>query len=103
MKYVPLILSALVLAAHFLRTGNLVVVALILCAPLLLLVRQRWVVIALQVGLGVAALEWIRTAVTIAQERAATGAPTTRMFVILGGVALFTALSALPLRRVTTS
>lgn len=81
------------------RLLRVVAVALILCAPLLLLVRRRWAVVALQIGLALAALEWIRTALAIAHERAALGAPTTRMFVILGAVALFTAVSALPLRR----
>src|SRR5947209_4089301 len=98
LRLLPLLLSAVVMAAHFLRTGNLLIVALILCAPLLLLTRRRSAVVALQIGLGIAALEWIRTALTIAHERAAIGAPTTRMFVILGAVALFTAISALPLR-----
>jgi len=95
------------MAAHFLRGGNVTMVVLILCAPLLLLVRRRWSVIALKAALGLAAIEWIRIAVGIANERAASGAPSTRMFVILGAVALFTALSALPLGatrpRVTVS
>jgi hypothetical protein len=48
--------------------------------------------------LVIATIEWLRTAFEIANERAATGAPATRMFVILGSVAIFTVLSALPLR-----
>jgi len=102
LRLLPLLLSTLVLAAHFLRSGNVVTVAIILCAPLLVLARRRWAVVALQIGLGLAAIEWLRTALLIARERAEIGAPTTRMFVILGSVALFTAVSALPLRRLAT-
>ena len=99
MRYLPLALSSLVLAAHFFRAGNYGFVALVLIAPFLLLTKTRWAVIAVQGMLALAAAEWIRTALAIARERAALGAASTRMFVILGGVALFTLLSALPLRR----
>ena len=103
MRYFPLALSSLVLAAHFFRAGNYGFVAFVLVAPLLLLTRTRWSVVAVQVMLAFAAAEWVRTALAIARERAALGAPATRMFVILGGVALFTLLSALPLRRTVST
>jgi len=97
-KYVPLAVSAILIAAHFLRSGNILVTIVCLAAPLLLLVRTPAVRIAVQIMLVIAAAEWVRTAFVIAQERAASGAPVTRMFVILGSVALFTLLSAIPLR-----
>ena len=97
-RFVPLGLSALLLAAHFLRAGNVALVILCLASPLILAAGTRWSVIVVQGLLIVAAAEWIRTAVLIAQERAATGAPVTRMFLILGTVAVVTLLSALPLR-----
>lgn len=99
MRYLPLALSSLVLAAHFFRSGNFGFVAFVLIAPFLLVTKTRWSVIAVQGMLALAAAEWIRTAMAIARERAAVGAPATRMFVILGCVALFTLLSAVPLRR----
>jgi hypothetical protein len=97
LRVTPLVISTLVIAAHFFRSGNYGFVIFALVCPLLLWTRQRWAVVAVQVLLGIAAIEWIRTAVSIAWDRAALGAPTTRMFVILGAVALFAALSALPL------
>jgi hypothetical protein len=103
LRVTPLVVSALVIAAHFFRSGNYGFVIFALVCPLLLMTRQKRAVMTVQLLLGIAAIEWIRTAVGIARERAAFGAPTTRMFVILGAVALFTALSALPLRRVTAS
>jgi hypothetical protein len=97
-RFVPLGLSAVLLAAHFLRSGNIALVVLCLTAPLVLVARTRWSVIVVQGLLIVAAGEWIRTALLIAQERTAAGAPVARMFVILGIVAAVTLLSALPLR-----
>jgi len=99
MRFVPVALSSLLIAAHFLRNGDLFVAILCLAAPLLLLLRKPVITIAVQVMLVIAAVEWLRTAFAIAQERAAAGAPTARMFAILGSVALFTLLSAAPLKR----
>lgn len=99
LRHVPLVLSALLLAAHFYRSGRVGVVALVLAVPLLLITRERWATIAVRLFLALAAIEWLRTAFVIAQERQALGAPFARMLVILGTVALFTAASALPLRR----
>jgi hypothetical protein len=98
-RYVPVVLSAVLIAAHFLRGGNILVTIACLAAPLLLLLRKPVVTIVVQLMLVIAAVEWLRTAFTIAQERAVTGAPATRMFVILGSVSLFTLLSAVPLKR----
>jgi hypothetical protein len=98
-RVLPLIISSLLIGAHFLRGGNILVTIVCLAAPLLLLIRKPAVRIVLQIMLVIAAIEWLRTAFVIAQERSAYGAPVTRMFVILGSVALFTLLSALPLRR----
>ena len=98
-KYLPVAVSALLIAAHFLRSGNIPVTIICLAAPLLLLLRRRAVTIGVQIMLVIAGIEWVRTAFEIAQERAASGAPTTRMFAILGSVALFTFLSAVPLKR----
>ena len=98
-RFIPLAFSSLLIAAHFLRSGDLVVAILCLAAPLLLLLRKPAVPIAVQVMLVISAAEWLRTAFAIAQERAASGAATGRMFAILGSVALFTLLSAAPLKR----
>lgn len=97
-RFMPLGLSAMLLAAHFLRSGEIGLVILCLTAPLILVTRTRWSVIVVQFLLIVAAGEWIRTALLIAQERAAAGAPVARMFLILGTVAALTLFAALPLR-----
>ena len=103
MRYVPVAISALVLAVHFLRGGTLLFVAIASATPLLLLTRRAGAVRAVQGALLAGAIMWLVTAIRIGEMRHAIGAPSTRMFLILGAVAVFTALSALPLRSVPPS
>ena len=90
----PVVLSALLQAAHLFRfLGPVGVVALL---PLALLAsRRRAAARVLQVLLVAGALEWLRATAVFASERIAMGQPFGRLVAILGGVALFTALSAL--------
>ena len=69
--------------------------------PALLLVRAPWASGVLQVALAIGVLEWLRTAWLFAAARAAVGLPYTRLLLILGGVALITAVAALALRSRT--
>jgi hypothetical protein len=91
---VPAVLSLLVLAAHFLRSGQFVLVAVALLAAALVVVRRAWAARALQVVLALAAVEWVRTLLGLVADRRAEGRPFVRMAVILGAVALTAALSA---------
>lgn len=92
---VPIILSFLLLAAHFFRFGQIALVALALLLPLLLLVRKPWAARVAQVALLLGAAEWVRTIIVFASARMTVGYPYLRMALILGAVALFTAGSAL--------
>jgi hypothetical protein len=91
---VPVVLSLLVLAAHFLRAGNTLLVALVLATIALLAVRRGWAARAIQVVLVLGAVEWTRTLLRLASERSAAGQPYLRMVLILGGVTIATAMSA---------
>ncbi len=93
----PAALSALVLAAHFLRGGNYLVVLALLAFVPLLAVRRRWVPVVVRLTLWLGAAVWLYTLARFAAERMRLGEPWLRLAVILGGVAAFTALSALPL------
>jgi hypothetical protein len=73
-------------------------VALSLALPLLLLVQERWSVRAVQAGLVLGALEWVRTLALFAGQRMEAGRPWGRLAVILGVVAALTALSALAVK-----
>lgn len=98
LSFLPVVLSLLVLGAHFLRTGNMVLVAAALAPVVLLGVRRRWAARVIQLVLVIGAVEWIRTLVALAAARAEAGQPLIRLCLILGGVALLTALSALVFR-----
>ena len=99
--YMPVVVSLLVLAAHFLRAGNGVAVAVLLLLIPALFVRRSWTVRLVQVALIVGALEWLRTLYVLAQMRSAQGEPYTRMAVILGVVAAVSLVSALILETKT--
>jgi len=95
----PVWLSLLLLAAHFYRAQNLPLAVVSLMLVALLLVRKPWIARVAQAGLGLGALEWLRTLAIFAQERLAMGQPWLRLALILGAVAIFTALSTLVFRH----
>ena len=98
MRVVPIVLSALLIAAHFSRAGNTGMVAVSLAFPALLLVRRPWAARGVQAGLLLAAIEWFWTLANLARQRIASGEPWLRLALILGTVALLTAASALVFR-----
>ncbi len=98
---IPTVLSSLLLAAHFLRHGILILVVASLLLPCFLFIHRVWAVRLVQVALVIGMLEWIRTLVTTAIQRLEDGASWKRMAVILGIVALWTLGSALLLETPT--
>ena len=93
------VLSALALGAHFLRSGNLVVVLIVAATPLLLLFRSPWAVRSLQVILALGAIEWLRTCLALYRVRVAMGEPWLRMVLILVAVAATSALAGILLEK----
>jgi len=98
-RLLPVLLSALLLAAHFSRHGLTLLMPVALAVPAVLLVRRPWVPRVMRAVLLVAALEWVRTGIVLGQARVAAGEPWVRMAVILGAVAGVTAASALVFRN----
>jgi hypothetical protein len=98
LRLIPVILSLLLLGAHFFRASEMIFVYTAVVLIFLLLIRKTWVPWLIQFALFLGAVEWIYTLILFAQFRASQGMPWTRMAVILGGVALFTALSGLVFR-----
>ena len=94
-------LALLLLGAHFFRAALVPLTVVCLGLVALLFVRARWAWLTLQVALAIGTLEWLRTAWEFASMRAAMGQTYTRLLVILGSVALVTALAALALRTRT--
>jgi len=98
LRLAPVALAAALLAAHFYRAGALVPLFATLVAGAMLFVRRPWAARGLQAGLVLGALEWLRTLALLVQARQATGQPYLRLALILGAVALATALAALVFR-----
>lgn len=91
----PVILSFLLIAAHFQRAGHAFMALACLLAPGLLYVTRPWSVRILQTLLLLAAAEWLRTLLFLVQLREEHGLPWTRLAVILALVAILTGGSAL--------
>lgn len=92
---VIIVLSLVVLGAHFLRYGNAIGVSASLALIGLLFLRKAWVARLVQAALIIGALEWIHTLYELIQMRMAQGAPVARMAAILGVVIVVTIASAL--------
>ena len=95
LRLLPVIVSLVLLAAHFYRAELPVLVGLCAFLPLLLFLRRPWVPQLFQGILVLGALEWLRTLYMLAAMRTGFDQPWGRLAVILGAVALFTAFSAL--------
>jgi hypothetical protein len=93
------VVAAVLIAAHFLRVGDMVVVALCLATPLLFLVRRHWSLLVLQWLAYMAAAIWLFTAWQIVDMRLAFGQPWLRAALILLAVAVFSMLAGGLLRR----
>jgi hypothetical protein len=87
-------LALLLLAAHFFHAGAGLVAAICILLITLLFVPRAWAGRLLQVVLALGAIEWILTAYTLAQVRLRHGDPYLRLVIILGSVALLTAVAA---------
>ena len=95
LKLLPVILSFMLLGAHFYRSGLTALTAACIALPFLLLLPKPWVARLMQIVLVIGALEWLRALYFFAAMRVAFGEPWTRLALILGAVAMFTALSAM--------
>ena len=101
LRLLPVFISFLLLAAHFFRSGQVVISIVLLSLLSLLFLRNAWVPRVIQLILLLGTVEWLRTIYSVAQVRIELGMPWMRMAIILGVVALFTALSCLVFRNGT--
>lgn len=98
LQLLPVVLSLIVLGAHFMRAGSGIMVLIVLLLLGLLFVRRLWAARVVQAALLLGAVEWARTLVRLVAWRSQDGQPVLRLIVILGSVALFTGLSTLMFR-----
>ena len=95
LRLIPVILSFLLLSAHFYRSGQVVLAAICFALMFLLFIRKSWIPRLFQWLLILGSLEWLRSLYYFAAMRIAWDQPWTRLAIILSAVALFTALSGL--------
>jgi len=87
------ILAAALIAAHFLRAGSVIGVALCLATPLLFLVRRRWSLLVLEWLIYGAAIVWLASAWQIVAMRQSLGQPWHLAAAILVAVAAISVLA----------
>ncbi len=92
-RIIPFILTCILIGAHFMRDGNRLLTLLSIIFPLLLLIKQRWVLIVSQIFAYIGAWLWVGTAIEIAEMRMLFNEDWTRMAIILGTVAAFSVWS----------
>jgi hypothetical protein len=87
-------LALLLLAAHFFRNGLFLLAAISAGLAPLVLVSRPWAALMLRAALALGSIEWLRIGWVLFERRALAGQPYTRMLLILGAVAAFTAVAA---------
>jgi len=81
------------LAAHFSRANNNILAVLTLAIPLLLFVKKKWVIDALQIVSYLAALVWVYGGYQYIQLRIEAGDDWVRLLFIMGAIALYSVWS----------
>ena len=92
-RLIPVILSCLILAAHFYRSGTIVLSILCVLVAFLPFYKATLIPRLMQLFLILGTLEWIRIIIIRISERMDLGEPWLRLLIILGFVALITLLS----------
>jgi hypothetical protein len=93
--FIPIVLSLVVLGAHFMRYGNTLGMVAVLLMIGVLFVRQQWAARLVQIALVLGTIEWVHTLYVMAQLRIVFSQPYTRLVLILGAVIAITLASAL--------
>jgi hypothetical protein len=97
LRLIPLVIASLLLAAHFIRDGNIGLVLAAVLVPALLFIKKRWSLMLVQLSAYAAAGVWVYTLIQLVQQRMILARPWTGAVMILGSVALFTTFAGLML------
>ncbi len=93
MRNVPAYICGVLLAAHFLRIGSLLLTFVCLVLPFTMLSRQLWSLYATRGLMGLGVLIWLETMVSRMLGRLEYGQPYLRLALILTAVAAFNGLA----------
>lgn len=94
-KIIILILTYLLLGAHFFRDGETFLSIVCIFIPLLLLIKKKWCLLFVKLFTYGGVIVWIFTLITLINERVNTGEPWLRMAVILLAVIVMTISTSL--------
>lgn len=101
-RILSVILSFMLIAAHFQRAGSSLLAMTCLFCPNLLFIGRPWSSRIVQILLLLATIEWLRTVVDLVLLRQDAGLPWLRLAIIIGGVLVFTLISALTIPNLRT-
>ncbi len=93
LQLLPVILSFLLIAAHFYRAGNQYLAYFLVVIPFILIIKSHITAKIVQLLLFLATIEWWRVIYNIAHIRMKFGMPWIRFTLIMSLVAIFTLLS----------
>ena len=88
-RTLPVILATLLFAAHVMRYGGLYPALLVVALLITLLVPRYWVLHLWRVLIGLAIIEWLRTAIILVRMRLMLELPYIRLMLIMALVVLF--------------
>ncbi len=91
---IPIILSSLLIAAHFIRYDFKLMAIFCLLLPALLLFRRTWVPKVITTFLLLYSIEWVRTMVSLVEQYKLQERPFLKLVIILLSVIVFTLLSS---------
>lgn len=101
LRLLPVIISALLFAAHILRFYGLLWAAVVLVPLITLLIRKPWTIRLWQILLALAIVVWLNVAIELVQARMALDAPWLRLAIILSTVISFNLFSLIWLENKT--
>ena len=93
LRFVPIVLASILMAAHFLRSFDLLPMIVSLLTPWLLLIKRRWSLLTVQLLTIPAAAIWLWTLYDIIQQRIFEQRSWMASAIILGVVTAFTLLA----------
>ncbi len=93
LRLLPFILTSILVGAHFLRGGYLMLSLVSIAIPLILLIKKPWILILAQLYAFFGAGIWLSTLIEIAKARMLMGEDWMRMAIILGVVSGFSVWS----------
>ena len=97
--FIPAYLSCFLLAAHFFRSSNIILVLFWILVPFILLYEKKWTIRIIQTFLIPGTILWIYTTIDLVKFRMISDKPWIPMALILGAVSIFTLFSTVSIEN----